>query len=91
MATTTTIGDFTVKGPCVAGAAPGTPNRYVVTPKGEPMINAMPGATHFGSVEEAVHAIHVFEAADRDGGKFWHLLAAVKGPETRASREGGEA
>lgn len=80
--TTTTLGDFTVRGPVTAGAAPGTPDRYVVTPKGQPMINAMPGATHFGSVEEAVHAIHVFEAVGRDGDRFWHLLAAVKGPRS---------
>jgi hypothetical protein len=54
-----------------------TPEGFFVTTTHEGGVNAMPGATWFKTVVDALQAIDVFRAVDGDGQKFWHLLRAI--------------
>jgi len=48
---------------------------WVVTENG---CNALPAATWARSQDEATALINIFLAADRDAGKFWNLLFAMR-------------
>jgi len=41
--------------------------------------NVAPGATEFASSDDAMQAVDVFEAVERDAARFWHLWRAIRG------------
>lgn len=56
---------------------------FVVCPEGQRIVNAMPGATWFQTVEDAEQGIDVFLAAGQDAQRFWHLMRAINRPQDK--------
>lgn len=53
----------------------GADDKWYVTRDGA---NILPGATFGRSENEALQLADVYQVADGDAGKFWHLLRAIQ-------------